>query len=365
MEEKEAFVLLNHIPFLGPQKVQKLLSHFGFASQVISAPIELVTSLLGKKDKSLPYFATCLQDTAWKEDLSLINKEGITLLTWRDKEYPSSLKALKDPPFLLYIKGAIQEDDSNAIGIVGTRNCTVYGKEMAEQFGKDTAAAGYTVISGLARGVDSYAHLGALKGGRTLAVLGSGLSFIYPKENEGLANEIAKKGALISEYPMKMPPDKFHFPQRNRIVSALSAGMLLVEAPLKSGAMITVNYSLNLGKKCFTISGRIDTPTFAGNHFLIKEQKARLVENAQEMVSLLSSGSKGAHKSVVTSTKPFFNLTPEEETIMRLLVGEENSIEELATMTNFSMATLSSLLMGLVLKKKIREFPGKLYRKVI
>ncbi len=365
MEEIEAFVALNHIPYIGAVKVQKLLSAFGSARSILLEPLASIASILGEKDRSLPFFSSWETLSTWKEDLLLVKKEGATLISLHDPSYPPSLKELSDPPFLLYIKGKILEEDKNSIGIIGTRVSTLYGKEMAEKFGKECAGSGFTVVSGLARGIDTHAHVGALQRGRTLAILGSGLSYIYPEENAPLAKKICDSGALISEFPMKTAPDKFHFPKRNRIVSALSFGMLLIEAPLKSGAMITMECSQKLKKLCFAITGRIDISTFTGNHFLIKEQKARLVENPQEMLSLLRPGSRIVYKNEEKQLSSFFNLTSEEENLIPFLKEEEVSIEELALCTKIPIAKLSSLLMGLVLKKKIREFPGKLYRKVI
>ncbi len=336
MEETENFLLLNHIPGLGPVKVNKLLSIHGSAKEILKhfTPLD-----------------------SWKEDLALVKKEKIDLISIHDPRYPKMLKELRDPPFLLYVKGALPSEQT--VGIVGTRHATLYGQEMAERFGREVASRGFTVISGLARGIDTCAHKGALQTGLTLAVLGSGLANIYPSENKTLASQIS----LISEFPMQTPPDKFNFPKRNRIVNGLSKGMLLIEAPLKSGAMITMEMAVNSKKKCYALSGRIDSPTFAGNHFLIKEQKARLVENPQEMLSLLYSGIDMTSKNGENSLNSNFVFTENEKRIMHLL-SQETSVEELAVRTEFPMAKLNSLLMGLVLKKKVREFPGKQYKRI-
>lgn len=295
-----------------------------------------------------------------KREEEACEKEGIRLLSYADKEYPLPFHQLSDFPLLLYIKGSLAPRDSEGLSIVGTRGCTIYGSETAEGMAEAVAAQGITVISGLARGIDTAAHEGALKKGRTVAFIGSGLHHLYPKENVFLAEKIAVEGALITEYPLETPPEKRHFPERNRLVSCLAKGVLLVEAPLKSGAMITMHLAHKQGKHCFAIPGKIDK-AFEGNHFLIKQQKALLVEKAEEMVSILLPDVK--YVEIKKNIK--INLTPEEQQLISLFPTEEVSIDFLAGHSGFPQGKLNALLMGLVLKKAIREFPGKYYKKVM
>ena len=297
-------------------------------------------------------------DSFWERDLDCALKEKISLLSFFDPHYPNSLKQLADAPLILYVKGTLLASDSASLGIVGTRQCSLYGQEMTGKIAQEIALAKLTVVSGLARGIDTAAHLGALKTGRTLALIGSGLSHIYPRENKVLAERIAEQGAVISELSMHTPPERRHFPRRNRLVSALSQGVLLAEAPIKSGAMITMEMAHFQKKMCFSLPGRADSESFRGNHFLIKEKKALLVENCADMLSLLGYPNPSSVYSAAD------DLDLEEKELMTLLPSEEITIEELSLRTNLPIAKLSSLLMGLVLKQAVREFPGKFYKKV-
>jgi DNA processing protein len=343
MSETEALLILSHVPQL---KVRKWLDNHDSAVAALHA-------LDREQWQNLD---------AWKKDLASIEKLGVCLYAFFDKQYPEGFKSLTDAPLLIYVKGVLPQN-GKAVAMVGTRQCTLYGRGMAENFAAGCASVGYSVVSGLARGIDTAAHRGALKTGQTVAVIGSGLADIYPKENEALVEEIAKKGACLSELPMHAPPHKHHFPRRNRLVVALSQGVFLAEAPVKSGAMITMEMACTQKKSCFTIPGRADMETFRGNHFLIKSQKAKLVENWQEMLSLLQPGEEVC-RSVLIQTS-LFELDEEEEKLLASFSSAEISLDELAIKASLPIAKLNSLLMGLVLKQAIREFPGKLYIKVI
>jgi len=292
-----------------------------------------------------------------EEELYQAEKLGISLISTTHPCYPKSLLQLKDPP-LLYVLGEIPSL-SSSIGIVGTRTCSIYGKEMAEKCAKECAAAGCTIISGLARGIDTAAHIGALHTGKTIAVIGSGLAAIYPQENKALAQEIADKGgAVISTYPLHTAPQKHHFPARNRILAALSLGMLLVEAPLKSGAMITMDLAYKMGKICAALPGRVDMESFKGNHLLLKTKKAELVENGADLLSLVLGVSAPENPKQLS----LFELDEEEKNLLLKMGKQEKSLEEIAQCAQMPVAKVSALLMGLVLKQMVREFPGKLYK---
>jgi DNA processing protein len=290
--------------------------------------------------------------------MTILSNEMPRALEIGDADYPQAFRELKDPPPVIYVRGKWPLQLERTIGIVGTRQCTLYGQEMAERIGREAAACGYVVVSGLARGIDTAAHVGAMKTGTTIAVIGSGLNHIYPKENEGLAKQIT----VISEFPMDAGPQKHHFPKRNRLVSALSKGLLLAEAPIKSGAMITMEMAEKAGRVCFCLPGRADIESFRGNHFLIKKGKAILVENWGEMLSILEPG-QVAYRQKETQ-RDFFGLDEEEQKLLSFLSSEEISIEHLAAKTSLPVSKLSSLLMGLVLKQVIRELPGKYYMRI-
>ncbi|NGX54684.1 MAG: hypothetical protein KR126chlam2_00299 [Chlamydiae bacterium] len=292
-----------------------------------------------------------------KEDLELAERYGVSVISYQDPRYPKKLLTLRNFPPLLYVKGEISPEDEVAIGVIGTRNATLYGKEMAERVGGELAERGICVVSGLARGIDTAAHRGALRTGRTIAVIGSGLANIYPRENQGLAEEIGANGAVISEFPMAMPPLRQNFPRRNRLISGLAMGLCLVESPLKGGGMITMEMGKRQGKKLFAFPGRVDWPTFEGNHRLIKEEKAKLVENGKEIAAAFS-----LDQNIFRPSFKVF-LTEEEKKFLALLPPEEKSIEELALLTQLPAMKLNVLLTRMVLKKTMKEFPGKIYKK--
>ncbi|MES2344401.1 MAG: DNA-processing protein DprA [Chlamydiota bacterium] len=338
MNETEAVHILMHLP---KTSLHQLIRDHGSALSALS---------------TIPWQRT----ESFDKDCALIEKENIKLVSYADKEYPTALKALSDFPPLLYVKGDLLPYDDSGLAIVGTRECSIYGQEMAQELAKEVASQNITIISGLARGIDTAAHIGALKSGRTVAFIGSGLSNLYPKENANLAAEISYHGAVASELPMATPPDKRHFPRRNRLVSALSKGVLLVEAPIKSGAMITMGIAHAQKKYCFALPGRADMESFRGNHFLIKKQKALLVEKGEEMISILLPETK----MIKTIKKPCIELTAQEKLLIDHFPIEEVGIEALAEKTQIAISKLNALLMGLVLKRVIKEFPGKYYKRI-
>ena len=340
------------------------MQHFGSAAAVVEAPAEEIGQLPGFGPKIMQGWGSWRQSGAWKKELELVEKMRVKLIPWTSPEYPKRLLEIADYPVLLYVRGEIKPSDRQAIAVVGTRHPTIYGLEMAEKFGQDLAAQGFTVISGLARGVDTAAHKGALQRGRTIAVIGSGLADIYPQENMGLAEEISEKGALVSEFPMSTPPDRQNFPQRNRIVSGMSLGTLLVEAPIKSGAMITMERALTHGRKLFALPGRADSEQFRGNHCLIKQRQAQLVENAQDVAAGFEDMFQNCAKPpLMKSAMPA--LEKEEADLLRHMPAEEVSYEELSRLANLPVVKLNVLLMSLMLKKAIREYPGKIYKRAV
>ncbi len=350
MGDLSAFVALHLAYPFSPRKSLDLIQRWGGMEALWSQTIEADSPLF-----------TILQTGAWEKEIERAAKAGIRLLCLDDPEYPAALKQLSDPPLLIYCKGALNLCDREAIAIVGTRAASIYGMSMAERFGREVAAAGCTVVSGLARGIDTAAHQGALKTGTTIGIIGSGLHCLYPKENVRLAEEIAERGALISEYPLNTPPDKFQFPRRNRLIAALSLGCLLIEGAVKSGGMITIDRALELGKPCFTIPGRIDIENFSGNHALLKTGKGKLVENPQEMLSLLvPKREKTAQLTNVATT----NLNSKESEFIALFTENEISFEELGLRSQLPVSSLNALLSALLLKNAVRQLPGRLFKKV-
>lgn len=360
-KELEALLFLSHLPHIGAMKIRLLIAHFGSAAAARQAEAHELATLPGF-GRILRTWAEKEKHSQYEQTLILAERLGIRIIPYTSPDYPKRLLEIVDYPLILYVKGSFHPKDQRCLAIVGTRQSSIYGKEMAERLGYELAQAGFTIVSGLARGIDTAAHEGACRSGRTFAVLGSGLGHIYPKENEKLAQEIQSKGALISEFPISTPPDRQLFPQRNRIVSGMTLGTILIEAPSHSGAMITVEKALSQGRKVFAIPGRLDQENFQGNHRLIKYQQAQLIENSQDVIMHYDDLLAPLSFRPTAQTKPA--LEPEEEALMRMLPQEELSIEDIALKSRLPIAKMSVLLMSLVLKKYIKEYPGKIYKKL-
>jgi len=365
LNELEALVQLAATPHLGAIKIRLLLQHFGSALDALNGDLAEIAQFPGFGEKIIGSLRQSRTSDFGRREVELASRYQVNLIPYTSPDYPKSLLEIHDRPVLLYVKGQIKESDRQSIAVIGTRQMSVYGGEMAEKFSQDLAAAGLTVVSGLARGIDTAAHLGALRKGRTLAVIGSGLGDIYPAENSALAKAIVDqgRGALISEFPMMTPPDRQNFPQRNRIVSGMTMGTVLIEAPQKSGAMITMEKALSQQKKLFALPGRADSENFKGNHYLIKKGLAQLVESGRDVIeSYTNLFHHPDPKSRVAVARPY--LEKEEEQFLRLLPAQELSFDEIAGLTQLPIMKLNVLLMSLMLKKVIKEFPGKIYKKL-
>lgn len=363
MQECDALLALLHAPYLGPVKIRLLVQHFGSAAQALDADPEEARILPGFHEKECLSLRNAKTAEEWKRDRELVDAMGVELILYNDPRFPEGLNDLPDSPILLYLMGSLPQRQEKSVAIVGTRRCSVYGSSMAESLSKGLANYGYPIVSGLARGIDTEAHKAALDSkGRTIAVIGSGLAKVYPTENQKLAKEITETGALISEFPLRTPPDRPNFPQRNRLVAAMTRGTILVEAPLKSGAMITMRRAKALNRALFTIPGRVDIPSFAANHALLKEGAASLIESAEDVAQ--SFGDLFPDHVNKYCSAPSVKLEPEELRLLETLPSEEITVDELANRTQLPVGKLSVLLMSLLLKKMIREYPGKRYKKL-
>ena len=344
-----SLLTLLHTRGLGRAKIWKLIECYGSAEEVLKVGLDAQKKVLFNK----------WEVQNWEEDLERAEKEKIHLITYQDSRYPKNLLQIPDFPLLLYVKGELISGDNKSLALIGTRNATLYGKQMAEKIAKELVGAGIEVVSGLARGIDTAAHQGALEGkGRTLAVIGSGLSKLYPQENRYLADKIASSGAVISEFPMEMAPSKGLFPQRNRIVSGMSQGVCLIESPIKGGAMLTMGMGEMQKKPLFAIPGRLDWPTFEGNHALLKQKRAHFFERGADLLDYFQFPQ-------TQEIKIYPVLTQEEQAFFSKLPAEEKSIEELVLLTQLPIMQLNVFLTRLVLKKVVKEFPGKTYKKLI
>ena len=294
----------------------------------------------------------------------------IRKITVDDKEYPKNLRNIYDPPKQLYVNGTLLDQDETAVALVGSRRATQYGLEACEKLAYELAVRGVTIVSGMARGIDSAAHRGALRAkGRTIAVLGSGHNNIYPPENEKLYHEIVRNGAVVTEFENDMPPLPENFPQRNRIISGLSLGVVVVEAARNSGALITANFALEQGREVFAVPGKISSATSSGTNELIKDG-ARLIQSADDImeelsiteVRLVSGDGKGERDEKITRmTKAYIynSLSGDERKIYKILSDEPVYIDDIMSLTNLDSANASKVLLNLQLKKLIKELPGK------
>ncbi len=377
MNSTDAFLALNLLPGIGPIRVRRLLERFRSPERILmAAPAELTqTPGIGTEMAS--------QIARWEDVIDLpeerrrMQDHGISALTLDDDAYPAALKEIHDPPFLLYIKGTILPRDSAALGVVGSRRMTHYGREQARKMSFQLAAAGFTIVSGLARGIDTAAHEAALAAeGRTIAVLGSGIGNVYPAENQALADRISENGAVISEFPVLYVPDKQSFPLRNRIVSGLSQGLLVVEAPVRSGSLITANQALEQGRSVFAVPGPVDRPNSEGCHRLI-QQGASLVCSAQDVITELDSGMSSLNltfdeppegkkaESTPKSNVPAPEVSELEEKILEELALGESTIDHLSETTGLPVGAVSAALLQLEMKCLIKQLPGKYFTKLI
>ena len=363
-DEQTALMILSSLPQLGSIKIRLLIEYFGSASKALNADPDEYTQLPGFQKKTIEALRKWEELDHWKENLDLIEKYSATLIPYTHELYPKNLLNTHDFPVLLYMKGALLPKDQHSLAIIGTRQASIYGREITQKFSRDLAQMGFTIVSGLARGIDTEAHQAALQTGRTVAVIGSGLANIYPRENQLLAEKIAENGAILSEFPMNTPPDRQNFPQRNRIVSGMTLGALLIEAPKKSGAMLTMRIAEKQGRHLFTIPGRVDIENFEGNHFLLKDQQAQLVENATDIAQNFENLFNLQSLSSTQPKRNTPNLEPEEKNLIIKFPNEEITIQDLETKTNLPIRRLNILLMSLVLKRVVKEFPGKIYKKV-
>ena len=297
------------------------------------------------------------------EELNLLDQYNAKILTINDELYPGNLKEIHDPPPIIYFKGSIIEKDRNSISIVGSRKATHYGKMVAESLSKDLALSGVTVVSGLARGIDTAAHRGALSvNGRTIAVLGCGINLIYPPENRSLAQEIEGSGLIVTEFPFSALPERQNFPRRNRIISGLSLGTVVVEAAEKSGALITADFALEQGREVFAVPGNINSSLSNGVHNLIK-QGAKLVHSYKDILEEFSGIVSQKINAKEVNTKQF-SLSIEEQIIFPLISSEPIHIDEIIEISKLSVSKVSEVLLNLELKDLIKEIEGKRFIKL-
>ena len=365
-KEKTDWIKLKMVPEIGPICFQKLMKYFLSPANVISSSLSELENVEGIGEKRARIIWDNLKNVDIETELKLIEEHQIKIVTFNDSDYPVILKSIYDPPFLLYMKGEFLSRDDLSIAVVGSRKATPYGRMAAEKISRDLVSMGITVISGLARGIDTHAHKGALAGGgRTIAVLGNGLAMTYPKENKDLGDAISQQGAVVSEFSMKSLPDRTNFPIRNRIISGLSLGTIVVEAVEKSGALITANLALQQGREVFAIPGNIFSRYSQGAHGLIKEG-AKLVENVNDVIEEIRGFSKnlnieGREKSNKTIQTPICSLNQKEQKIYDCVLWEPVPIDEIVQKCNLPVKDISSSLMIMEIKGLIKQVSGKMF----
>jgi DNA processing protein len=360
MEDLRYWLALNLLKDIGPVRARRLLSFYGSPENIFRATIrelKAVDNINEDRARSITDF------NDWERvqrELDNTLRHNVRVITSVHKEYPDSLKNIPDAPLVLYTKGEIRGDDQYAIAVVGSRRATGYGLRTAEQISFEIASHGLIVVSGMARGIDTAAHRGALRAkGRTIAVLGSGVDVPYPGENRALLNTIASSGAVISEFPLGTQPLRENFPRRNRIISALSLGVLVVEATVDSGSLITVGYALEQGKEVFAIPGNITARNSKGTNNLIKNG-AKLVERTEEIIEEIRPQIQGIlREQKLKPDKIIPQMTDEEAMIYSFLDHDPRHIDGISRNANIASGKALSILLNLELKGVVRQVEGK------
>ena len=357
--ELQYWVAFARVPQIGRARITLLEAHFGRLEDAWKAtPAALQDA--GLTGSALSALLAARDGISPAAELEQLDRQGISALTWRDDAYPASLKEIFDKPPVLYVRGQLTASDAWSVGVVGTRRATVYGRQAAEELAEGLARNNVTVVSGLARGIDSIAHKAALKaGGRTIAVLACGLDMVYPPENLRLAQEIMEQGALISDYPLGTQPRSEFFPRRNRIMVGLSLGILVVEGDFKSGALITARQALDENREVFAVPGGIYTPTFRGTNWLIQQGQAKLVvkiEDVLEELNLTMASHQMEAKEVLPADET-------EARILRFLSVEPIHIDDVRRSSGLEIAAVSSALAMLELKGMVRQVGNMNYVK--
>ena len=370
----EKWLKLIRVDNVGPTTFAKLIKHFGSAERALGASASELAKIDGIGFKTAEQIARTRNKFDTATELELAEKLGVWIINLIDERYPPVLKRIYDPPPVLYIKGSLAGSDNLAIAIVGTRRCSLYGHEQSSRLAHFLSSAGFTICSGMARGIDSAAHQGALSaGGRTIAVQGCGLANIFPPENKKLFELIAESGACISELPLRYEPLSENFPPRNRIIAGLALGTIVVEAGWHSGALITARAALENNREVMAVPGKIDSPLSKGGHQLIK-QGAKLVESVEDVMEALGYIGEQLQEHVTAAAAmaservetPLFdvsqlNLSEDERTIYDCLGKEPLLVDQIIAETDLAAGSINASLVSLRLKGLIKQLPGSLF----
>jgi DNA processing protein len=349
---------------VGPVRLRRLLDHFPDPTAMLGAPVGELGRVPGIGSDVATAIATWEETVDLESELRRIRDFGCEVLIAADEAYPPLLREIYDPPIVLYCKGQMTPQDRDAVALVGSRQTTHYGQEMARRLAYQLAYVGVTVVSGGARGADTAAHQGALQAkGRTITVLGHGINRVFPPENLALFERIAASGAVITQFPFGRKADRQTFPIRNRIVAGMTMGTVVVEAGISSGALITANMAVDAGRQVFAVPGRIDSPQSKGCHELIKKG-AKLCESAEDVLSefeYLFPPSNRPASPAETGTLPALSLSDHEQRVWEAVGTDETPLDPIIRRSGLPASTVSVALLSLEMKRLVRQMPGKLF----
>ncbi len=349
------WLAISQVPYIGPARIERLVLRFGVLQAAWAASRDELRAVL--EAKPLAELLTARGHVDPQQELERIEARGISVTHPGHAAYPRLLAEAAGRPSILYVRGALTSADESGVAIVGTRRSTPYGRQAAERIAAELAHAGVTVISGLARGVDGVAHRAALAaGGRTIAVLGSGPDVIYPGEHRRLAEEIIEAGAIVSEHPPGSPPDAQNFPARNRIISGMSLGVVVIEAPLRSGALITATFAADQGREVFVVPGSVFSHASEGTNQLLRDG-ARIVRDGADVLEDLNLDSRRA-ASALQAELP---LDDNERRVYEAVGAEARHIDELAEVAGLGAAQAAALLLLMELKGLVRNYGAQYY----
>lgn len=359
----KSILALSFIDGVGPATTGRLLSAFKSPEDIFLAGL---SELADVGEISASRARKIREFDAWDlvdREIENAGRQDIRIITLFDKEYPEALSHIDNAPAILYLKGRLIAEDTFALAVVGSRIMSEYGRKIASDLSYELALSGLTIVSGMARGIDTLSHAGALKaGGRSIAVLGCGLDVCYPPENKDLMNAICRSGCVLSEFPLGTRPDRGNFPRRNRLISGLSMGVLVVEATARSGSLITARFALEQGKEIFAVPGNITSITSEGTNTLIK-LGAKPVQSAEDVLEEMSPKIKGLLRSVKTAVSAAgrLEINDEEKAICNILGSDSKHIDNIARELGIPAARLSGLLLGLEMKGIVRQTAGNIF----
>ena len=357
IDDLKYWVAFKRVPSIGRARFQKLLSHFGSMSEAWRASSDAL-SKAGLEPKSVRAISTARSKVDPDAEIERLQDSGVAAYTWEDEEYPPLLKEIYDLPPVLFVKGKLLAEDQRGVAVVGTRRATAYGREVTSRLTNDLASSGVTVVSGLARGIDAIAHKTALdSGGRTIAVLANGLDSIYPPEHKALASQIVENGALVSEHSLGTRPDPSHFPRRNRIMSGMTLGTLVVEAPASSGAIWTVRHALEQNREVFCVPGSIFSPASLGTNLLIQEG-AKLVLDYRDILEELNIAGINEQIPMPSLAGP---ADETEKVLLKHITYDPVHIDEVGRQTGLPITTVSSTLAMMELRGLVKQTGGMNY----